>query len=154
MIETKYSIVVNASREKVWSVLWNDQTFRDWANLIDEGTFMKGELKEGCEVEYISSINGYGVTSFVEKLILGEYIKLKHLADTKENGTENREEEWTGGTESYQLTEGTSSTGDILTELSIVMDIPENLVDYFNEVYPKVMHRIKELSENRLMISV
>ncbi|OJV63776.1 MAG: hypothetical protein BGO41_00265 [Clostridiales bacterium 38-18] len=148
MVETKYSMVINASKEKVWGVLWNDQTFRDWANLIDEGTFMKGELKEGCEVEYISSINGYGVTSYVEKLILNEYVKLKHLADTKENGTENREKEWTGGTESYQLTESASSAGDVLTELSIVMDVPENLVDYFNEVYPKVMHRIKDLSES------
>ncbi len=148
MVETKYSMVIKASREKVWGVLWNDQTFRDWANLIDEGTFMKGELKEGCEVEYISSINGYGVTSYVEKFILNEYVKLKHLADTKENGTENREKEWTGGTESYQLTESASSAGDVLTELSIVMDVPENLVDYFNEVYPKVMHRIKDLSES------
>lgn len=147
MVEIKYSIVINASREKVWGVLWNDQTFRDWANLIDDGTYMKGELKEGCEVEYISSVNGYGVTSYVEKLIFGEYVKLKHLADTKGNGTEKREKEWTGGTESYQLTESASSTGDVLTELSIVMDVPENLVDYFNEVYPKVMRRIKELSE-------
>lgn len=58
MVELNYTIKINATKRKIWAVLWEDQTFREWANLIDEGTYMKGELKEGGEVEFISSVNG------------------------------------------------------------------------------------------------
>lgn len=43
----EFSTTIEASRDKVWRVLWNDTTFRDWAGLIDEGTYIKGELKAG-----------------------------------------------------------------------------------------------------------
>lgn len=142
MVELNYTIKINATKQKIWAVLWEDQTFREWANLIDEGTYMKGELKEGGEVEFISSVNGYGVTSFVERLIPEEFVLLKHLEDTQEYGTDQREKEWTGGSESYRLSEG-----DGLTELTLVMDVPEDLENYFNGVYPSVLNSIKALSE-------
>jgi hypothetical protein len=105
MQQQEFSIDIKAPREKVWNVLWDDATFRDWANIIDEGTYMVGELKEGHEVQFISSVGGYGVTSLVEKLIPSEYVLLRHSADTKEVGAQEREKEWTGGTESYSLAE-------------------------------------------------
>lgn len=142
MVALNYMIRINASKQKIWAVLWDDHTFREWANLIDEGTYMNGELREGGEVEFISSVNGYGVTSYVEKLVPEEFVRLKHLADTQEYGTDQREKEWSGGSESYRLTEV-----DGLTELSIIMDVPDDLSDYFNTVYPSVLSSIKWLSE-------
>lgn len=142
MVELNYTIKINATKRKIWAVLWEDQTFREWANLIDEGTYMKGELKEGGEVEFISSVNGYGVTSFVERLIPEEFVRLKHLADTQEYGSDHREKEWTGGSESYRLSEVEG-----LTELTLIMDVPDDLENYFSTVYPSVLSSIKALSE-------
>ena len=142
MVELNYTIKINATKRKIWAVLWEDQTFREWANLIDEGTYMKGELKEGGEVEFISSVNGYGVTSFVERLIPEEFVSLKHLADTQEYGSDHREKEWTGGSESYRLSEVEG-----LTELTLIMDVPDDLENYFSTVYPSVLSSIKALSE-------
>jgi hypothetical protein len=67
-------IEINAAKEKIWSVLWDDKTFKQWASIIDEGTHMDGSLVEGGEVNFISLIPGYGVTSKVEKLIPYEYL--------------------------------------------------------------------------------
>ena len=62
----EFSIEINAAKECVWATLWEDATFRDWASLIDEGTYMKGIMKEGNEIQFLSSVNGYGVTGLVE----------------------------------------------------------------------------------------
>lgn len=142
MNEFQFSIEINASKQKVWSTLWEDSTFRDWSNIIDEGTYLKGEMKEGNEVEFLSSVNGYGVTSLVEKLIPYEYVLFKHHADTQESGQQERDKEWTGGKESYSLTENNG-----ITKLIIKTDIPKELEEIFNDRLPKALERIKEISE-------
>lgn len=144
MKELHFTIEINATKEKVWSTLWDDQTFRDWANNIDEGTYMKGEMKEGNEVEFISSVNGYGVTSLVEKMIPNEYVFFKHYADTQESGQKEREKEWSGLTESYSLTEING-----ITTLVAITDVPEDLVEMFTISIPKALARIKTLAENK-----
>ncbi|MBP8893244.1 MAG: hypothetical protein KBH09_12885, partial [Saprospiraceae bacterium] len=65
MKNMELSIEIHASKDKVWATLWDDATFRDWASLIDEGTYMKGIMKEGNEIQFLSSVNGYGVTSLL-----------------------------------------------------------------------------------------
>lgn len=142
MKEIQFSIDISTSKERVWTTLWGDVTFRDWANIIDEGTYMKGVMKEGNEIQFISSVNGYGVTSLVEKLNPNEFVLLRHSADTKESGQQEREKEWTGGSESYSLTERNG-----VTTLIIKFDVPQELEETFNITFPKVLERIKTLAE-------
>jgi hypothetical protein len=99
-------------------------------------------MKEGNEIEFISSVNGYGVTSIIEKLILNEFILFRHSADTKESGSEDREKEWTGGTESYTLIEKRG-----VTLLIVKTDVPEEQEETFNTRIPKALNRIKFLAE-------
>src|SRR5436190_20967472 len=98
MKEMQFTIDIKATKERVWDTLWQDKTLREWAGIIDPGTHMVGELKEGDEIQFISG-NGYGVTSLVEKLIEGEFVLLRHSADTKEGGKRKRINQWTGGKE-------------------------------------------------------
>jgi len=142
MKEIQFSIKINASKERVWVTLWDDVTFRDWANIIDEGTYMKGIMREGNEIQYISSVNGYGVTSLIEKLNPYEFVLFRHSSDTKESGQQEREKEWTGGTESYTLTEK-----DGITALLVKTDVPEELEEMFNIRLPGALDRIKALAE-------
>ncbi len=142
MQNLQFSTTINASRETVWHTLWDDRTFRDWAGIIDEGTYLKGELKEGNEVQFISAVNGYGVTSLVEKLIPNEFISMKHKADTKDSGEALREKEWTGGGETYSLVEH-----DGVTTLTYASDIPAGMEELFEERIPKALERIKVLAE-------
>lgn len=137
----QFSIEINASHEKVWDTLWQNETFREWAGIIDPGTHMVGDLKEGNQVQYISG-NGYGVTSLVEKLTINEFLLLRHQADTQDEGRQARENEWTGGTESYSLTEDGGTT-----TLVAAVDVPLEMEDYFKANYPKAFERVKELAE-------
>ena len=141
MKKMQFSIEIHTSREKVWDTLWRDETFREWANLIDAGTYMVGDLKEGGEIQFISA-NGYGVTSLVEKLTPGEFLLLRHQADTQDEGWREREKEWTGGEETYTLVDN-----DDATVFSVAFDVPPEQEEYFQTNYPKAMQQIKLLAE-------
>lgn len=141
MKEMQFVVEIHALREKVWNTLWQDETFREWAGIIDPGTYMVGELKQGNEVQYISG-NGYGVTSLVEVLQPDEFLLLKHSADTQDEGKRERANEWTGGKESYRLTE---KDGAVM--LVATVDVPLEMEDYFATNYPKALELVKVLAE-------
>lgn len=141
----RYTTEINASKEKVWQVLWDDHTFRDWANIIDEGTYLEGELREGNEVNFMSASSGYGVASRVEKLIPYTHISFRQIADIKvgqDGSIEKRDKQWTGAMESYDLEENHDKV-----KLTITQDVPDELVEYFESTLPKVLERIKVLAE-------
>lgn len=140
--QLQFSIEITAPRENVWVTLWEDKTFRDWANIIDEGTYMVGEIKEGNEVQFISSASGYGVTSLVEKLTPNEHVSFRQISDTKDSGRREREKEWAGGRESYTLTE----EGGITT-LTVELDVPPGQTEAFKVRFPKALQRVKALAE-------
>jgi hypothetical protein len=142
MKEIQFSIEINVSKERVWTTIWEDITFRDWANIIDEGTYMKGVIKEGNEIQFISSVNGYGVTSLIEKHNPNEFVLFRYSADTKDSGQQERDKEWTGGTESYSLTEKNG-----VTTLNVKMDVPQEQEETFNIRFPRALERIKTLAE-------
>ncbi len=142
MKEMECSIKINVTKENVWDTLWQDKTFQQWASIIDSGTYIVRDLKEGNEIQFISSSSGYGVTSLVERLIEGEFLLLRHSADTQEDGKRECEKEWTGGEESYSLKEK-----DGATTLTVAFDVPSELEEEFTVKYPKALERIKVLAE-------
>lgn len=141
MKELRFQILIAAPKEKVWATLWRDQTLRQWASLMDPGTYMVGELKQASTVQFLSK-DGYGVTSLVAEVIPNEYVLFKHQTDTQDNGTNVRADQWTGGKESYTLTYKNG-----LTTLAMSIDVPAELQKLMSTRYPQALARIKELSE-------
>ena len=144
MQKMQFSIKMDASKEKVWETLWGDKTFRDWGNIIDEGQYMVGKIAEGSEVQFISSVSGFGVTSVIEKLIPHEYVAFKQIADTMDSGEQEREKEWTGGMESYELVEKKG-----ITKLIVKTDVPPGQEETFKVRFPKALERVKILAEKK-----
>jgi hypothetical protein len=142
MKELQFSIEIKAAKERVWATLWEDASFRDWASIIDEGTYMKGAMEEGQEIQFLSSVNGYGVTSLIEKLDPNAFVLFRHSADTQASGQQEREKEWTGGTESYSLVEN-----DGVTTLLVKTEVPPELEELFIVRLPRALERIKTLAE-------
>lgn len=144
MKKLQFSVEINAPREKVWKTLWDDITFRDWANNIDEGMYLDGVMEEGAEVQFFSGGAEFGVTSLIEKLTPNEFVLFRHMSDTKEEGTQEREKEWTGGQESYTLKESDGNT-----TLTVELDTPPEQIENFEERLPKALERVKILSEEK-----
>ena len=138
----QFSIEIHATKERVWDTLWQDETFREWASIIDSETYMMGDLKEGNQIQFISAANGYGVTSLVEKLVAGEFLLLKHRSDTQETGKRERDNQWTGGEETYTLKEV-----DGMTTLTVAFGVPPEMEEHFQVNYPKALERVRLLAE-------
>lgn len=146
MKNMRHSVEINASKEKIWETLWSDQTLQDWMSIIDEGTYMEGDLQEGNEVSFMSA-SGYGVSSKVEKLIPYKHVSFRQTADIKigkDGAIEKRNKQWTGSLESYDLEESNGKT-----TLSLTQDVPLELVEYFEAKLPQALDRVKVLAETK-----
>lgn len=77
MREIQFSIGTRVTKEKAKATLCLDKSLHDWACIIDEGANMKGMMKEGNGINFIVSINGNGITRFIEKLKPNEIVLLR-----------------------------------------------------------------------------
>lgn len=84
---------------------------------------MKDAMEEGNEIRMRSSCSGTVRTH-------------------KESGQQEREKEWTGGTESYTLTEKEG-----VTTLLVKTEVPQELEETFNISLSRALERIKTLAE-------
>ncbi len=147
MQRINFSISINAPKEKVWQVLWNDSSYRQWTSAFSEGSYVVTDnWKEGTKILFLSP-GGSGMVSTVAANRANEYMSFKHLGEVKdgvEDTTSEKIKEWAGSTENYTLTE----TGGV-TELSIDMDITDEFKDMFMDMWPKALKLVKDLSENK-----
>ena len=140
------STSINAPKEKVWKVLWDDASYRKWTSIFMEGSYaVTDNWKEGSKVLFLDG-KGSGMVSVVAANKPNEYMSFKHLGmmnDGKEDLSSEKVKEWAGALENYTLKEANGKT-----ELSVDMDISDEYKDYFIETFPKALEQVKSLSEN------
>ena len=139
-----FKIEINAPKEKVWSVLWDDETYRKWTTVFCEGTYAVSDWKQGSKIHFLSP-NGEGMNSVIDTKIDNEYIAFKHLSEIKNfevMPVDEATKEWTGAMETYRLTEDKG-----VTVLEAKIDVVDKYVDYFKTTFPKGLEMVKKLSE-------
>lgn len=137
-----FEVQIEATPEKVWSVLWNDISYRQWTTAFTEGSFYEGTLEEGTIVKFFDP-NNNGMFSRVEKNVPNKEMKFLHLGEIYD-GVE-QPQDWGEATESYILEETESGT-----TLKGVIQTPEEFKGFFEEKFPTALGIIKNLAENQL----
>lgn len=144
MERKEFKININASREKVWDILWEDATYREWTSAFAEGSHAVTDWQKGSKVLFLGDGGGGMVATIVDK-VPNEYMSFMHLGEVKD-GVEDTESDavkkWAGGTENYTL----RSIGGG-TELTVDMNIPPDFMDYFMKTWPLALKKVKEISE-------
>ncbi|ESU20667.1 Activator of Hsp90 ATPase-like protein [Flavobacterium cauense R2A-7] len=144
MKKAKFTVSIEAPKEKVWQILWNDDSYPKWTAVFSEGSKAVSDWNEGSKILFVNE-NNDGMHSIIVKKIDNEIMHFKHLGMVK-NGIELPQDEisksWSGATENYHLSEANGTT--ILT---VEMDIVEEYSDYFNEKFPLALKIVKELTE-------
>ena len=147
MEKKEFKITINAPKEKVWEVLWDDASYPKWTSAFSEGSHaVSDNWKEGGKVLFLDG-KGNGMVSIVEANKPSEFMSFKHLGDVK-NGVEDTDSkevsQWSGAHENYMLKE----TGGVTT-LTVEMDISDEYKDYFINTFPPALEQVKILSENK-----
>lgn len=136
-----YTIDIDAPREKVWRVLWDDASFRDWTSVFADGSYAVSDWKEGSTVQFIDPSSNSGMQAIIEKKRPNEFISFRHEAELKD-GKVQPPADWAGAHENYTLT---SSNGR--TTLKVDLDAPDEHRQMFEDKFPKALQRVKALSE-------
>ena len=145
MEKINFSANINAPREKVWGVLWNDDSYREWTSAFAEGSYAETDnWKEGSKVLFLSP-GGNGMVSRVASNKPNEFMSFEHLGEVK-NGVEDTESDrvkgWKGAKENYTLTDESGKT-----KLLVEMDSTDEFKDYFLKTWPLALQKLKELAE-------
>lgn len=145
MEKIHFSASINAPREKVWDVLWDNNSYREWTSPFAEGSYAQTDnWKEGTKVLFLDP-KGSGMVSTVAKNKPNEFMSFKHLGVVKD-GIEDTQSEsvksWAGAMENYTLTDENGNT-----KLIVDMDCTDDFKDYFLKTWPVALEKVKELAE-------
>ena len=136
-----YTVDIAAPREKVWRVLWDDATFRDWSSAFAEGSYAVSDWKEGSTVQFIDPASNGGMSSVIEQKRPHEFMSFRHEAEIKD-GNLQPPPDWAGAHENYTLT---SRNGG--TTLKVDLDVADEHRKMFEDKFPKALQRVKTLAE-------
>lgn len=139
-----FKIEIKAPKEKIWSVLWDDETYGKWTAVFCEDSYAVSDWKEGSVIQFLSP-TGEGMNSVIDKKTDNEYIAFKHLGEINNLQpipVNAATQEWTGAMETYRLTEDKG-----VTVLEVKIDVLDKYVDYFKTTLPGGLEIVKKLSE-------
>lgn len=145
MKKLTFSIQINTPKERIWNILWTDETYRAWTSVFHEGSRAESDWKEGSKILFVGGDSGDGMVSKIARLIPNEYMSFQHLGEIK-NGVEDYDspavKAWAGHHENYTLQEKGGGT-----ELYVELDADDSFADYFQDKFPKALEKVKELAE-------
>ena len=148
----KFNININASPQKVWQVLFCDQTYRQWTRPFFEGSYAKGSWEEGSHIHFLGP-DGSGMYGIIENNTPNEYMAIKQigeLKDFKELPVDNKAAKWSGSMETYKLIPNDNGTD---LEIEMGGSDSEAAMEMSQAFYPG-MEIIKKLSENPILITI
>lgn len=144
MKRKEFKTTIDAPKEKIWQVLWNDHTYPKWTAPFAEGSRAETDWKEGSQVRFLGPDN-CGMISRIKKSDPFDFMSIEHqgvVMNGEEDFKGEEAEKWKGALENYRL-----RVIDGKTELNIETDIAEEYLESFGKAWPEALQKVKELSE-------
>lgn len=144
MTHLTFSININAPKEKVWEVLWQDENYRAWTSVFAPGSHAISDWQRGSKVLFLDSKND-GMVSTIADIVPNSFMSFKHMGVVNKGKEDYENEEmkkWAGALENYTLAEENG-----VTHLEVDMDMSETEQPYFEKIWPAALQKIKELAE-------
>jgi uncharacterized protein YndB with AHSA1/START domain len=138
-----YTVDIDAPRERVWAVLWDDKTYRDWTSAFMEGSHAVSDWKEGSKIQFLDP-SGNGMASIIEKKVPNERMTFRHIGEIKAGKEDPAPSSWANAREEYTLRDNGRGT-----TLTLDTDAADEHKEMFEKAFPKALQRLKELATQR-----
>lgn len=151
METVQFSILIDADKQTVWNTMLEDKTYREWTKAFHAGSFYEGNWEKGTEIRFLGpNEDGTlgGMLSRINENIKHQYISIEHLGvinNGKVDTTNEEAKKWTSAFENYTFTEKGNQT-----ELKIEMLIDPSYKAMFEDMWPKALNDLKNLSEKKV----
>ncbi|MDF2552303.1 MAG: hypothetical protein K0R36_256 [Chryseobacterium sp.] len=140
-----YEIIIDAPKQKIWDVLWGENTYSEWTKFFSPGSQMRSDWKVGGKTYFVNQ-EGAGMVSTIDSLEEPDQIIFKHLGMVDKNGVEDTEsmeiKQWSGCFEKYILIDY-----DGKTKLHTEVQIEKNWEEHMNNGFEKGLQVVKNLAE-------
>lgn len=145
-----FSIHIDAPKEKVWNTMLDDATYRQWTTAFSPGSCYEGGWDEGSEIKFFGNDekgnqSTEGMYSRIKENRTYEFISIEHLGMIKDgvvDTTSDAVKKWLPAFENYTFKEVDGGT-----ELLIDIDITDEYKVMFEDMWPRALQVLKELSE-------
>ena len=141
MKQLHFSIDIDAPRGRVWAVLWEEGTYRDWTRAFSEGSYAVSDWEEGSKIQFLDASGNSGMSAVIEKKRPNEFMSFRHVAEIKD-GQEQPPAVWSGALENYTLTQNGATT-----RLTVDLDATDEYREMFEATFPRALQRVKALAE-------
>ncbi len=150
MKKLSFTIEIQAPKQKVWDMMLQDATYREWTTPFNEfGSWYEGKMEKDAEIRFIGpGADGKlgGMMSRVKELDLHHFISFEHygeIQDGKEDTTSDRVKSWAGAYENYTLSE--QPNGKTLVEVEL--NVTDEFMGYMESTWPAALEKLKEIVE-------
>lgn len=133
-----YSVEIAAPVSQVWSIMLSPETYRAWTAAFCEGSYFEGSWDEGSTIRFLSP-SGEGMLAEIAENRRHEFISIRQLACIGQGSPEPFAEP---AFENYTFQE----TGEGTT-LEIDIDVQDEHVAMFEEMWPRALGLLKGLCE-------
>jgi len=145
------SILINASKEKVWHTMLDDKTYREWTAAFNPGSYYKGDWNKGSKILFLGPNPETGEEGGMVSRIADnkpyEYISIEHLGILQngvEDTTSDEARKWAPAFENYSFKEKAG-----VTEVVVDLDIDETETELFTQMWLEALQKLKELAETK-----
>jgi len=144
----KFSIEINAPKEKVWDTMLDDKTYRIWTEAFAAGSHYVGDWSKGTKILFLGPNETgemSGMVSRIKENKKYEFISIEHIGvvqDGVEDTTSESVKDWAGAHENYTFKDKNGKT-----EVFVEMDITEEYKDMFTDMWPRALQMLKKISE-------
>jgi len=143
--QLRFSETINASRDRIWQALFDDQTFRQWSSIFAEGSYFAGDWNQGSEIRFFNDGDD-GMLSEIAENRPHEFMSIRHVSFIVKGKVVDKTSDdvtsWAPAFENYTLKEIDGGT-----LLVVETDSFPEFNDFFNENWPKALKEVKRLAE-------
>ena len=151
MQKLHFSILINASKEKVWHTMLDDKPYREWTAAFNPGSYYKGDWNKGSKMLFLGpnpeTGEEGGMVSRIAEHKLYEFISIEHLGIIQkgvEDTTSDEARKWAPAYENYSF-----KVKDGATEVLVSLDIDEEETELFNKMWLEALQKLKEIAERK-----
>lgn len=141
-----YEVEIEAPIEKVWELLWNNETYNAWTKFFAPDSSMRTDWQIGGKTYFLDG-EGNGMVSTIEELKKPEILIFKHLGMIKDGKEDLEREEvkgWSGSQEKYFL-----SQHDSVTTLKVELATLPEYMGMLKSGFVQGFEVIKKLAEEK-----
>jgi hypothetical protein len=127
----------------------DDRTYREWTRAFNPGSYYRGDWNEGSKILFLGPDQETGeeggMVSRIAESKRYESVSIEHLGivrDGKEDTTSEIARKWTPAFENYTFKERDGGT-----EVLVDVDVEDEYVESFQQMWHDALQELKELAE-------